>query len=87
MVPAGGQRADLFTALGGGMIGPIVDELLVIYPEAYAIVGVGEEGVGLGELRKDPSCPPDGERVRLDRGVGRASAPIEIDRWIRPDEF
>ena len=60
---------------------PLIDEEVVIYPEANAVIGEEGEAVeGGGEV--DVAFPADGEIVGGDRRVWGAAAPIEIDRSV-----
>src|SRR3569833_238336 len=76
----GGERDS--SALGGGrLVIPIVDDKLVVDPEADTVVGHGGERVGVGELGQDRAFPAGGPHRRADAGGG-IGLPDEVDRRV-----
>src|SRR5690606_13606075 len=58
---------------------PLVDQQLIVDPEAYAVVRLRIEGVAARGGRFDLPGPADTEPVLMNGCIRRAEAPVEVD--------
>src|SRR6185503_3342224 len=81
VVRPAGFEFGLGGVLAAGLVVPAVDEEVSVEPEAHAVVGVGDEAVGLGGGRAEAAGPADGELAACggQGRVGRALAPVMGD--------
>ena len=63
------------------MVVPVIDKELAIDPEAQAVIGGGDKGVGFGGGGLDLAGPADREVLRGNAGGG-IGGPVEIDGGI-----
>src|SRR3954453_21878898 len=66
------------------MVGPIIDQQLIVYPETDAIVGFRKESIGFTEPWLNLAEPAHAEAIRADGRVRRPAAPIKEDGRINP---
>ena len=64
------------------MVAPLVDQLLAIDPESYAIIGLGPKGVRATCWRRDGACPACAEVVVWKNRIWRIIAPFKGNGWI-----
>ena len=67
---------------GGTVVGPVVDEQLIVHPDANAVVGHRTERVPLRVTRCHPAGPTHRKVVIGNAGRRRAVRPVKIDVGI-----
>lgn len=65
------------------MVGPVVNDLCTVHPQAYAVVTDGAELICAGRHRLCIALPTHAEGVRANPGDGSTGSPVEVHRRIR----